>query len=415
VRALQLTYLSLAAVPIPRFRLPVGGDDGIPLVLPLFSVLTVSIVLAHIVRGGRIVAPRWLLILIGTFLFGNVAGGLTTSLVGMVDVAPGALSHVLADSIDQGQLIRVALVSSIPVSLVLLTRHPDDIRSCVDALWLGAVLIVVWGYYGFLTHSYGDPSEHRLGYWGIRYTIATRNSDAVFPLFLAIVSATRLRAASKWSQTALATAGLLLGTTAVVLSQSRGAWIAAVVGGLVLLLGALGEKRRKTWLVLALIVPAFTAVLVYLISVIPFDTFSLVQRYRTMTELNLFLATNTKRMMVLRADLLIVLHRPLGIGPGLFWAENSYLGAFIAAGWMGGLAFLALSVIPVRVLLSDRTPLSQVLLPLVASLVTHSLFNVESETVLFWFVLSLGLCFVALHHPRGALSTANDSSDVGWR
>jgi O-Antigen ligase len=285
----------------------------------------------------------------------------------------------------------------------------------VDALWLGAVLIVVWGYYGFLTHSYGDPSEHRLGYWGIRYTIATRNSDAVFPLFLAIVSATRLRAASKWSQTALATAGLLLGTTAVVLSQSRGAWIAAVVGGLVLLLGALGEKRRKTWLVLALIVPAFTAVLVYLISVIPFDTFSLVQRYRTMTELNLFLATNTKRMMVLRADLLIVLHRPLGIGPGLFWAENSYLGAFIAAGWMGGLAFLALSVIPVRVLLSDRTPLSQVLLPLVASLVTHSLFNVESETVLFWFVLSLGLCFVALHHPRGALSTANDSSDVGWR
>lgn len=226
-------------------------------------------------------------------------------------------------------------------------------------LMAGFLVLMGYGVYGLLTGDVGDLLEHALGYFGIQYNVSTRNADAMYLLTLFFHLLRPTLAVTGWQ------AALWIGLSgvtgaAVVLTQSRGAWLALLAGAILsaallrrLLLWDAESRRRLIGVVL---VAAFAA------SVLSYggETWAWLQRRSLGVLAGDPGGSLSDRRILAAAGLRLVAAHPLtGIGPGTFrrriehagivlnqgaanHVEVAYLQMWLDAGILGWMGFLLL-------------------------------------------------------------------------
>jgi hypothetical protein len=97
-------------------------------------------------------------------------------------------------------------------------------------LYLSIIALLFIGWFRFLTLEGGELAEHLLGYWGIKYTTATRNNDALIPLLGCILSIWFFdREYVFRTVKVLVGAFFIISLAALILTFARGAWISFIV------------------------------------------------------------------------------------------------------------------------------------------------------------------------------------------
>jgi O-antigen ligase len=102
-----------------------------------------------------------------------------------------------------------------------------DPQEIFCGFFLAGLLATSVGWYRFLSLEGGLISEHLLGYWGIRYDISTRNSDVLYPI-LGFFSYLNWEKKGLFRLPLLKEIPYFLFIIAIILSFSRGAWIACI-------------------------------------------------------------------------------------------------------------------------------------------------------------------------------------------
>jgi hypothetical protein len=217
---------------------------------------------------------------------------------------------------------------------------------------VGLFVATAFGFFHFITGIAGIESERALGYWGIRYMPATRNSDVLYPLLGMICGIWWLMVGVGLRQKLL---GLLLGgacTIAVVLSYSRGAWLAAFVGIAVLLLVARVSAVGITAILLGFMVIAGVGfgVATELSNLLNMDLADgLSARVTSIWNPSAdSTSSNDIRADILMASIAASFQYPLGVGAGNYRyfindpelgnAENALFTVLGEAGWFGAIA-----------------------------------------------------------------------------
>ena len=341
-------------------------------------------------------------------------GGLLT----MSTIGAGAVSR--CDAVTFDNLKWIPYIIGFPLLATILSRLSE--RVMWIALLVACMITVILGYYRFVFLEGGIQAEHLLGYWGIRYTPATRNSDVLYPLVAAILSVGLISNASSQTIRALLTITASLSITAVVLTQSRSGWIALLVAAVTMYWTAFRPLRSKkvsiVWPLLAIVVP-----LVIVTSLPEQYSDLLLSRAKTIlgVEQEVGEASNVERMERYTSVVRVMASNPLGIGVGNFscavgetdievkHAENAYLTLTIEGGWVAGMSFIAILLYLFQRLRkqeqSRRTSGGQVGgIPetLLVALATYFLFNDEVNSLFVWSLLSV----VGSVIPRRQLVTA---------
>ncbi|MDR7556000.1 MAG: O-antigen ligase family protein [Armatimonadota bacterium] len=321
---------------------------------------------------------------------------------------------------------------AVPVLTLALTHTP---RALVWNGLTGTLLaLLAYGIVGFYTGVIGEPDQHALGYFGIRYTASTRNADALYFLLLffhLIFFAKTVAARAVWIWTILT--GMT--TAAIVLSQSRATWLSLLVGLAVVLAGLARDRLLHRGDVLRLFAIGCTAILAILLAditvtspTLPFDQPATIKErlYKRMTVMRL---ENREENVPDRIKLLelatrqIATHPLTGIGPGRVPAvvqdinlraktanhvENSFLQAWLDAGLLGFVGFTTLwGWLLLRHLAADTPAKERIrdlcIKGLAAAFVIWATFNVLFDNLTFWVFLGLAAgCQV--HRPRWSAS-----------
>lgn len=249
---------------------------------------------------------------------------------------------------------------------------------------VGASAVVAVGFYRFITASGGEPSEHLLGYWGIKYLPATRNGDALYPLI-------GLALALSYRRLVTLPLAVMFGT-AIILSGSRGAWLVMAV---LLLVSA---RSMRTALLAG---TAAIAMPLLVVSVWPDLRDALLDRAATIASAD-DTASNQERLELLQAASAAFPENTLGAGVGNFGqavgyralssdvlnhAENTLATVAIEQGLLGLLVYLVLYVGLTRNVFAPTR--SFALLAAVA--LAHSVLNYELNSWFYWAVVGLGL------------------------
>jgi O-antigen ligase len=218
----------------------------------------------------------------------------------------------------------LAVNASYPLLFTALCLRKNSFfrQFCCGAL-IGFSLLLAIGWYRFLSGEGGSPGEHALGYWGLKYTAATRNSDALIPLFcfcsaLAILSLEEFRC--KTSLRLSARPLLLAALPALALSQARSAWIAAAAFAAYLIF--LNPKLAGRWAVTSILIAATTLVIVQIffpnITETLTDITNVIQRFQSIFDSSVD-SSNSERARLLNYALALGLYNPIfGAGAGNF-------------------------------------------------------------------------------------------------
>jgi O-antigen ligase len=389
--------LSLGSYPIEDLRLNIFG-----LLVPAPSLILalILIILIHhalVMRRNDVLSsvdPK--LVALSVLL-----GGLLT----MSTIGAGAVSRCDAATLDN--LKWIPYIIGFPLLAVILSRLSQN--AMWSALLVACSIAVVLGYYRFLFLEGGVHVEHLLGYWGIRYTPATRNSDVLYPLVAAILSAGLIRNASSQGMRAILTLSAILSITAVVLTQSRSGWIALLVAAVMMYWTVFrplrSEKGGAVWILLAIVVP-----LVIVASLQEQYADLLLSRAKTIlgVEQEVGEASNVERMERYTSVVTVMASNPLGIGVGNFscavgeidrevkHAENAYLTLTMEGGWVAGVSFVAILLYLFQRLRkqaqNSHAPDGQVdgmSITLLVSLAVYFLFNDEVNSLFVWSLLAV--------------------------
>jgi hypothetical protein len=189
--------------------------------------------------------------------------------------------------------------------------------------------IVSLGWFRFLTGTGGDEVEHLLGYWGIKYTAATRNNDVIAPLLLSMVALIIIgehHVTSRWARmTILVT--LVPSLLAVVLSFSRAAWVSLF--SFFVFFFWLQVRHRKLYSITVKYLVLCTAgifLIVWVSDVAEIDPWSLWTRLLSIGELGID-SSNFERWELIKYSFLLGTENPLlGAGAGKFSCCMSELG-----------------------------------------------------------------------------------------
>lgn len=251
----------------------------------------------------------------------------------------------------------------------LLARIPDDaLRRIEVAVVAGCTWATLVGWYRFATGSGGIASEHVLGYWGIRYEVATRNGDVLYPL-AALLFVNRV------GSPGLRLVALTTSLPAIILSYSRSAWIAVAT----LFIGRLKAAHL-----------GLGAAIAVLLTIVLGRGRSLSERFFSIFEQD-SRASNTERIAI--AEQAIRSLSPFGTGPGVFRAGNVSLARhaenlFLTVGVeMGVFALAALLLLWATILI--RTTEKRA----VVALTIFVIFNTELDNVFLWLLVGL-----LIHH-----------------
>ncbi len=384
-RSLLVAIILAGFLPLHLFRIP-PGPEGVPL-YPF--ALAPMLVLGWVRLASPAVRQRLRPWVVGTLL----------AVTGL------ALSWATGAEMTGSTAVRRLAFFGIPVAVAAawLGRKGDD-RPFV-ALGLAAAIATLGGYVAYATGRGGAETEHALGYWGIHYLTSSRNSDAFFPLVGLLVSGAW--ALGRWSRARsstalpLALAAFWFGG-AVLLSQSRSAWLAAIAG-----VGALTVSALRDRVVTLQGLAAASAALLLVAASVPADVVRpLAERASTLYGGDAP-SSNAERETVYRVALGEVARHPLGVGAdGLTealgkanvttsWAENAYLQFAVETGWLGASVFVTFLAAPlvaqaqnrkrgVPGMTSDRAASA-----LLVATGVFLLFNVETTNVFCWLVLSV--------------------------
>jgi hypothetical protein len=341
-------------------------------------------------------------------------GGLLT----MSTVGAGAMSKCDTATLDN--LKWIPYIFGLPFMAAILSRLSE--RALWSALLVACMVTVMLGYYRFVSTEGGILAEHLLGYWGIRYTPSTRNSDVLYPLVAAILSAGLITNASSQRMRAILTLAASLSITAVVLTQSRSGWIALLVAAVTMYWMAFRPLRSENggivWVLLAIVVP-----LVIVVTLPEQYSDLLLSRVKTIfgVEQEVGVASNVERMERYASVVTVIASNPLGIGVGNFscavgeidreikHAENAYLTLTMEGGWVAGMSFVAILLYLFQRLRKQeqnrRTSGGQVSgIPatLLVALAAYFLFNDEVNSLFVWSLLSVVTSVI----PRRQIVTA---------
>jgi hypothetical protein len=320
----------------------------------------------------------------------------------------GYLLHRPAASLDPTW--RYALL---PWLIPLLTRGltPAGTLYAWRGMMAGLLVLLGYGTYGLLTGNVGDPLEHALGYFGIQYNVSTRNADAMYLLALFFHLFRPTLAATGWKATLWVGLSGVTGA-AIVLTQSRGAWLALLAGAIlsVALLRRLlmrdAESRRR--LLGLLLVAAFAA---GVLSYGGESSASLQRRSLGVLAGDPGGSLPDRRVLTAAGLKLVAAHPLAGIGPGTFrrrieqagvvlnqgaanHVEIAFLQVWLDAGILGWMGFLLLWLwLLLRRPRGRRSAAAQVRQActkgLAAALCVYLLLNVIFDNVAFWTIVGL--------------------------
>jgi O-antigen ligase len=389
--------LSLGSYPIEDLRLNIFG-----LLVPAPSLI-LALILITLIHHALVMRRNDVLSSVDPKLvaLSVLLGGLLT----MSTIGAGAVSRCDAATLDN--LKWIPYIIGFPLLAVILSRLSRN--AMWSALLVACSIAVVLGYYRFLFLEGGVHVEHLLGYWGIRYTPATRNSDVLYPLVAAILSAGLIRNASSQGMRAILTLSAILSITAVVLTQSRSGWIALLVAAVMMYWTVFrplrSEKGGAVWILLAIVVP-----LVIVASLQEQYADLLLSRAKTIlgVEQEVGEASNVERMERYTSVVTVMASNPLGIGVGNFscavgeidrevkHAENAYLTLTMEGGWVAGVSFVAILLYLFQRLRkqaqNSHAPDGQVdgmSITLLVSLAVYFLFNDEVNSLFVWSLLAV--------------------------
>ena len=402
--------LSLGSYPIEDLRLDIFG-----LLVPAPSLIfaLILITLSHhalVMRRYDVLSsvdPK--LVALSVLL-----GGLLM----MSTIGAEAVSRCDAATFDN--LKWIPYIIGFPLLAAILSRLSE--RTMWSALLVACMITVILGYYRFMFLEGGIQAEHLLGYWGIRYTPATRNSDVLYPLVAAILSAGLIRNAKSQMTRAILALAASISITAVVLTQSRSGWIALLMAVVTMYWTAFrplrSEKWSIVWVLLATVVP-----LVIVASLSEQYSDLLLSRAKTIfvIEQEAGEASNVERMERYSSVVTVMASNPLGIGIGNFscavreidreikHAENAYLTLTIEGGWIAGMSFVAILLYLFQRLRkreqnshASNGQVSGIPEMLLVALAAYFLFNDEVNSLFVWSLLAV----VGSVIPRRQIVTA---------
>lgn len=423
---LQIYGIVLCTYALPFVRLGAGSTDSLPLPALLLPVLLIGGI--AMLSAGRSI-PH-----ISKLLF-PILIVLTVSLL----IASG-----LAGIPDSSRLLKQIINFATPLIIVLLLRRDEQIGRVWLAYVAAAVVLCVYGYYGFFTGRIGTEGTsfwwiHGIArYWGIHYTTSTRNSDTYFIAAAFWMLRARLGSGFKsWRLklgAELCLAGLL---GALLLSFSRSAWLSLAVTALVDVF--VGSRLRRSRLrrdkqrvrrhLLSTILIALAVISV--LRAMNLDTYAIgkVVSIFSPAAASSFMqekVSNSDRVKIILTTFEIFLRRPLGVGAGgagpwyheyglgALEPENDYLLGLLEAGIGGFLAVVALWVIPfLRLwhrLMDNNLPWSaRGALLLTTYFCVQNMFNPSSYSMLIWFILGMVWASAGL---TDAIVTGRGDGDV---
>lgn len=403
--------LSLGSYPIEDFRLDVLG-----LLVPAPSLILalILITLTHyalVMRRSDVLSSVDPKLVVLSVLLG---GMLTMSTIGV-----GSVSRCDAATFDN--LKWIPYIIGFPLLAAIFSRLSE--RAMWSALLVACMITVILGYYRFVFLEGGTQAEHLLGYWGIRYTSATRNSDVLYPLVAAILSAGLIGNTSSQRTRAILTITASLSITAVVLTQSRSGWIALLVAAVSMYWTTFRPLHSKkggiVWALLAIVVP-----LVIVASLPTQYSDLLLSRAKTIlgAEQEVGETSNVERIERYTSVVTVMANNPLGIGVGNFscaigeidrevkHAENAYLTLTMEGGWVAGVSFALILLYLYQRLRrlaqnchASGGQVGGISTTLLVALAAYFLFNDEVNSLFVWSLLSV----VGSVIPRRQIVTAN--------
>lgn len=296
-------------------------------------------------------------------------------------------------------------------------RRPTVVRSFAFGLFVGLLGVALLGWYRFVTWEGGLISEHALGYWGVKYTESTRNSDALVPLLVSATAVALIQRRPTGVLRALSLMALVIGLPALALTFARSAWLAAIT--FLLLCGSSNWRMLLRVALLAVFVGL--ALFVVVSSVAPsfvanaLDLVALLERLQSVYDPSIE-SSNSERVRLLTYAAEVGLEHPLiGAGAGQFGCcveklgfpdllgmrhpENLFMHLFSEFGVVPSLSALAVVIIAsVRGLCaasSERRLAGAAL----AGLILWLQMNSELPSLFIWVLLGV-IASVALYRPR---------------
>lgn len=337
--------------------------------------------------------------------------------------------------IVQGPLILIAIMSMAFLFYSLLASLNDVAVSFGDTQWFFYSLFVIpltWiemdlkqreifglnffiallipcfvGWYRFVTGSGGMLSEHAIGYWGIKYMTSTRNSDVLIPVIAFASSVycifyTNLYGIFVRVLMSLASALIVL---SIVLSQSRGAWIAL----LVMILFLIKDRGKGALIYLGCLLAIGGVVILIVIGENQGLLDILVFKFQSIVSVDASGVTNSNQErggLIFKAVNTWIKY-PFGVGINAFpelvrfqgdgvgfmnHAENLFVTILVELGVLGFLGVVAYFIASLSrgYALQKRTGYA---LPFLVSLAlfVYCLFNYEVKSLFFWCCIAISM------------------------
>ncbi len=399
---------------IPALRPPLLR--GLPLPYPILVLLAVAVAVQRL--RGPFPLPR-------VDAVPLVIGPTMIS----VGILVGYLLHPGESSLDVAW--RLAMFPWVIPVLVFGLDHGGTVLAW-KGVTAGFLVLLAYGTYGFFTGHIGDPAEHTLLYFGFHYTPSTRNADAMYFLVLFFHLLLPTVVSGTWSAFLWTVLSGLTGA-ALVLTQSRGIWLAGLAGILTAIATARQARRwdgrTKVRLLAALVIAVVAVAAVYGWRGAGTGGTEKLGILLIRRGANLMAGdpggSLHDRIRLATVALRLLAHYPItGIGPGTVrkrieqtgihldqvaanHVENAFLQVWLDAGLLGliGFVLLWLWVLfrPLGAALSDIGEARYWCIKgLAAALTVYMLVNVIFDNLAFWTVVGLSAAYqVHLLEPRG--------------
>lgn len=413
----------VATVPARRTQQTLGWIVGF--LLPLY-VLDESVALKAIV--SPLIGASCLTLLLPS-RFNTTAGSDLWRLLALGFVL-AYLSSLFASVLGAG----VGVNAFYPlIFIALCLRVPFATDRIAQGLFVSLVGLVLFGWMRFITGEGGELAEHALGYWGIKYTESTRNSDALAPLMVICIAL----AAGK-GRTALAALpavrwclrlSVFISLPALVLTFSRSAWLAAIC---FVLLNSWSSWRALLKSVIAISTAAI-ATLIIVSVVIPdqqdqaVDFIALAERFASIYNPKITSSNNERGRLIAYAINVGLEHPLLGAGYHRFncctselgfrdlysalHPENLFLHLFSEFGIFVGLFSFALLIVTTLYGLRSKSHAQRTAAKMLLAFLVWLQFNSELPSLFMWSVLGV-LCSVALSRHESNILHETDAARV---
>ena len=394
-------FLTLCSYGVANLRMP-DAYGMLPYGVPILAVAWIALLCSWIhgvprlPRRTRFVLYAVILYSLGAFM--SVWGG---------------------DQVDYLLVFKICVFPSVIVLVVLVQHKIKDLQAMLVGLSIGGAALTLYGLYGYLGGDVGTKAERALGYFGITYAPATRNSDVLYIIvpFWCLVGALWSGYGINGSLARKIVAWLALSGLGMALVESyvRGIWlticITVVFGGVLLMKPRAKVAAAVCVVLLVLIAVAASKGLTGNSEAVPSSVDKLAIRARSIVTLDAEVPgsnSNENRLELLSASLRVgVDASPLGIGVGQLryiigdrvgfvanHAENMFVQAFVENGWLSLFGLLWICKLCVGGRLDPTLGVRERFLKgtcrlIGVNLVLYGMVNLLLDSLWFWSVVAV--------------------------